>query len=859
MQSGFNFLGNKLHTVVTGIVSGLSSFFPINKGTDIFYTVANGNWGDVNTWATVSGKSGKLPTSSDDVYIKHICYTNLNTATVNNMYVSAEAVLKYDNVGSFSRVVNVLGKLDCQGTIDSTSATGFNLMVRLHGTYNTIANYVKNEVPTTGGIEYAGNVEQYIIPLNYRRLMLSGTGTKFLSGNIKVDYSLNINSGTAIELLGYDLITASTLMNGSITRRYSTGKTIFTGGLTLGNGGSNVFDFSAGNADVEFQNGGIVHNNSFNGASRFRSGTGTWRFTTNNQSINDSNANGILPFRGDIFVDNNITLTIGQGVGTRITVQVYGNTIAGNASSNVIVKDRLYFMTQTAADNFMLGGLFDFHTFSWSEHRIGYVFNGNYTIPAYSSFGGLYVTGTGTKTLSINTTLAGVLDMNTQGVNGNPTILELSTYNLTVSSFTYFTGNNTLSKTGSGSVLFIGNVSSQNQNNITVSFTGNPSVEVRNGFNFGNNFGTFVSGNGTWTFSTNNQLFGTSNTDCNFTGPVIINNIELTFGNFTTGTSNENALVTISNYIDGTTGGSKLINRLRLRVNTTTPLMTTGLVDFTTYVNVLGFVMNSAFSIPYTSLSGLEIRGTGDKTLSGNTTLTGNLFIANSGILECSTYNLTVGGQTTISSSIAANGTFRKSGAGNLSFTGLIFFDNFGSNEFNVSGATQVELKGGINFGNNIIVFNTGVGSWLINTNNQTFQGIGVQVLDFTASLTIQGAITLTCNHVNSGLIFTSSVNGNNVNSILNNTAIIKYRNATAPMVTGKLYTNQNTTNTFHYDAAFNQDIKTPDDPTDPGYRNLTLAGSGAKRLLGNVSVKGTYTLTAPATLDSNGFSLTNP
>lgn len=47
-------------------------------------------------------------------------------------------------------------------------------------------------------------------------------------------------------------------------------------------------------------------------------------------------------------------------------------------------------------------------------------------------------------------------------------------------------------------------------------------------------------------------------------------------------------------------------------------------------------------------------------------------------------------------------------------------------------------------------------------------------------------------------------------------------------------------------------------DPT-PGYKNLTLATSGAKKLLGNVSVKGTYTLTGPATLNSNGFALTNP
>jgi len=76
-------------------------------------------------------------------------------------------------------------------------------------------------------------------------------------------------------------------------------------------------------------------------------------------------------------------------------------------------------------------------------------------------------------------------------------------------------------------------------------------------------------------------------------------------------------------------------------------------------------------------------------------------------------------------------------------------------------------------------------------------------------------------------------------------------------MTTGKLYCNQ-AVNTFNYNLANGQDITVPSDPT-PGYNNLTISGSGAKRLLGNVSVKGIYTVTPPATLNSNGFSLTNP
>lgn len=42
-------------------------------------------------------------------------------------------------------------------------------------------------------------------------------------------------------------------------------------------------------------------------------------------------------------------------------------------------------------------------------------------------------------------------------------------------------------------------------------------------------------------------------------------------------------------------------------------------------------------------------------------------------------------------------------------------------------------------------------------------------------------------------------------------------------------------------------------------YENLELSGSGAKRLKNNVSVVDSYSLISPATLNSNGFTLTNP
>jgi hypothetical protein len=86
----------------------------------------------------------------------------------------------------------------------------------------------------------------------------------------------------------------------------------------------------------------------------------------------------------------------------------------------------------------------------------------------------------------------------------------------------------------------------------------------------------------------------------------------------------------------------------------------------------------------------------------------------------------------------------------------------------------------------------------------------------------------------------------------------INYQSATQPMVTGILDTSTNL-NTWIY-GLNNQNIKgSPTISPKQVYRNLTLNGTGVKTLQGYVSVLNTYTLTAPATLALNGFTLTNP
>ena len=112
-------------------------------------------------------------------------------------------------------------------------------------------------------------------------------------------------------------------------------------------------------------------------------------------------------------------------------------------------------------------------------------------------------------------------------------------------------------------------------------------------------------------------------------------------------------------------------------------------------------------------------------------------------------------------------------------------------------------------------------------------------------------------------LISTGTINGNNASSTFamgtaSGTNTLNYQSATQPMATGVLNTSTNL-NTWIY-GLNNQDIKgSPTTSPKQVYRNLTLNGTGVKTLQGYVSVQNTYTLTAPATLALNGFTLTNP
>jgi hypothetical protein len=386
---------------------------------------------------------------------------------------------------------------------------------------------------------------------------------------------------------------------------------------------------------------------------------------------------------------------------------------------------------------------------------------------------------------------------------------------------------------------------------------GNPTVELRGGIQYGNAADPINSGTGQWSFTTNNQEIR----HISGSGPTVTLNCPILIASGITVTAISTfpftSILQLNNLVNGADGTSKLTssNNTIYITNVSFPQpMTTGIFDITTNSNVLAYVFSGNYTLPYTTFSSLQIIGTGTKTLLGNTTLSGSLFFSNSAIVEASTFNLTVTGSTTSSS----GGTLSKnSSTGSLLFIGVL------AANINFTGNPAVELRGGMNFGNNTI--NTGTGTWTFTTNNQNLSNTvgNVYTPTFSCSILISG-ITLTNrnNAFAQTLIITGVLNGTNASSIFimgtGPTPTVNYRNTTQPMATGVLDTSTNL-NTWIY-GLNNQDIKgSPTISPKQVYRNLTLNGTGVKTLQGYVSVLNTYTLTAPATLALNGFTLTNP
>ena len=600
-----------------GFINQADSGFPKLQRKEIFYSVKDGNWNDPTVWQTASGKVGLLPSAIDDVYVRNNIFSPNGVYNVNHLFISRSGRLSVEAGNNYAQF-NINGNLKSYGIIDTRVGTGFGMGLHLRGVDNFINDYIIDDASSTTRIVYERNGDQPILPLRYRRLVVFNSGTKYLTGNTNVTFNFEINSGGTIDLLDHDFITEnssqqSLIFNGSTFQKsFTSGQSIFEGSLQLQSSRFNI----TGNADLEFRNGIVF----YTGNTAQNTGTGTWKFTTRNQSIIDFNSNSVVNYTCSLFIQDGLTLTLGTGSGTRHTANLFNSVIAGGATSNLINRDTLNFANQTAIDNFLLGGQFNLTTVNSTVS-----FSGNYSAtiaPQLNTFRNLTISGTGTKTAGADITVNGNL------VIGSPTAtfntFDAGNFNLTVLGTTNINNQSSrLSKSGSGNVLFVGvlNIGTEVDDRGTLDFSaGNPNVECRGGirghYQATSPTNEFKSGTGTWSFTTNNQtLVKQAQTVYEFQGPVIIgSNVTVTIADH---------LWSFRGTVEGANSNSTLINKGTILLWNNNTIMNTGILDIVNFPNEVAFLGTQAYSLPYSSFRTLSVGGLGVKSLSANTTVNG--------------------------------------------------------------------------------------------------------------------------------------------------------------------------------------------------------------------------------------------
>jgi hypothetical protein len=848
MNKGFKFFPQKLFTKPVKMLNISGSFFGMSKPSEIFYSVKDGSWNDVSVWETVSGRVGKIPSLNDDVYI----HTMINCVVgfpfkCNNLFITTTGVFSGNSVTGIADTSTVFGNLKCDGRLLATNN------IELGG----LDNYIDmSKTQSLGVLSYNRFGDQPIMPITHNVLRIAGpsagSGKKYLTANTTcASFSTGV-SNSYFEIGPYDFTCLGTFSNQAYTSCTGNGKITFVGAATF----IQTMVIS-GAPDIEFRGGitqhpapvayAIIFAGQLVDSSKWsQSGFGQIRFTTNNQNITLTNFIAHCP----IIVDAGITVTLTAGSLLQLNDSLNG---VHATTSQFINKGTVYFNN---VSNFtMATGVFDKDTFA---NVVGYIFNGSITLP-YTTYQGLYIAGTGIKTQASGTnTIATTLNIVTGATltsAGNTSVGGVTTLNgtLNLTSFDWqFNGINAtagsplLTKTGAGNILWTGTINFLNGG---ISFTGNPNVEVRNGFTLANF--TNVSGTGTWNFTTNSQTITLASIlyaiqDMVITGAITITNAS------STGTWQ------INNSLDGTAAGSSFINKGRLYFNTTNaPFATAGSLDYLTFnTNTIGYVMDANFTLPSTSYWGLYISGKGafTKTLSGNTTIQGVFTMAHTGtnsvltVFDLSTYDFTVNG----TSSISGNGFIRKASAGNILFLSNVAY-LVSTFTVDFSGAVNTEYRNGLQLlgtSGGAPAF-TGTNTIVFSTNNQAIFVSNLITANFGSNnLLISGAITLSHTFTSNDLLtLNGTITGNNAASKFDNQGTTNYKNAAQPMLTGLLECNA-AANTWIYGNG-NQAVK------GGTYRTLTLNGTGVKTLQGNVVVATLYTLTAPATLNLNGFTRT--
>jgi len=923
--SNFVFIGDDKSVSITGTETCAALLFAEGTGnpTNNSLTIMGGSLtvsGSVTIPQKLTFGSNVLDVASGNLTAASLDFTATGGGAGHRMTIST---------GTATITGNVTG-IGASSTINFTGGG----LLRVGGSMFAAANGTLTA--PSGTVEYNG-AAQTVQALAYNHLTLSGSGNKTLAANTTLGGNLSVGVGTSF-LVGRTLsVGGSTTVSGTLSITSTSGNKSFGGLVTVNPGAvwneavneaivflggiTNNGTFNTGLGLHTFTTNSQVLTGTFsipnvrvNGATVVLTNTnsltvntdltGTGRLTQasnavlnigNNSTISNitATANGnTVNYTGagqSIHSSNYFNLGL-SGTGAKTlqtgTTSIGGNfTLSGTASTIAVAGLAIGGSISLGAGTSFTGGAFTHSlggnwtnngTFTGTGSTIN--FNGaaqNVTGNAIS-VDELQLSGTGTKTLGVSTTISGSFSID------NGVVANLSNSNTYTSDFLLLGGALQIAGTW-------GSTSSPATNKDDTFFSGSGFVTVANGnlsyysiastdwnlnttwsiIGFGgppapstpgaNNF-VFIGGGNTVTVTGNESCAALSfDAGTSVTNTLTISNSLTVSGAITipqTVTSGSNILnVGAGNLtagaLDFTATGSGAGHQMTISTGTATisgnvtGIGASSSINFTgagslqlggsifnasngTLTAPLGTVEFNGTdqSIPALLYNNLTLTGSGNKTVATGTTIGGNLNVGVSTNFIIDAVTITVNGSSTVNGTLSIT-----SSTGTKIFEGLVTVNGTWNNT-----DENVTFRGGIT---NTGTFNAGSGMQIFGTNSQALTGIfSIPTININgASIVLTNNNTLTVNTDLGG----SGRLTQGAGALLNVGGNFSVANLTATA----------NGNTINY-TGVGQTVR------NSNYHNLSLSGNGAFTLqAGTTSIAGDFTLAGTAsTVAVTGLSI---
>ena len=335
-------------------------------------------------------------------------------------YVNTGSTINFNGTGDQTIPAFNYNNITVSGARTTYHVTFANSgIIGIAGTATNSATFSSGGYVVTGStVDFNGDVNQNIPAFTFNNLNISDINsaavtpvTKTLVASpVIVNGDLNV-TGVGTTNVTLQLSTRNFTVNGStnvsaygiIGDNSATGTDLFVGNVAIG---ANSQWLATGNPAITFQNG-----ISYDGAG-FTSGSGTYTFNTNNQTISGSQSLTITNI-----TTTGITLTNQNIAGlTCSVISGTGNFTNGDASNAAI-------LNVTAVNPFSLSGTLDLDS---NPNTVNYSGTGTQTIKAYNYYN-LSSSSSGSRTLTNGTTgIKGTFNPGTNAFTVNNSTIEFN-------------------------------------------------------------------------------------------------------------------------------------------------------------------------------------------------------------------------------------------------------------------------------------------------------------------------------------------------------------------------------------------------------------------------------------------------